>query len=242
MKFFNKKSLIVLCIFLITIFAHAAFNKKPLKRAIKFPAETLKDNTDVKLDDRFKSRYVFKIIKIRLICGDTSITARDAFELQKKICEYSNKYNLTQEEGFIIVHTESDFKINANNKYSNAVGLCQITEPCVREYNNMHGTEYILEQMYDIDLNLEVGFWYFNRLLNHYSKYSEYGITTDTRRQALRDCYIAYNIGITKFKEIGRHGRNQLRTGYYPVNMYGSKKGDVYKPIYRYCNIYNSWS
>lgn len=96
--------------------------------------------------------------------------------------------------------------------------------------------------MYDVDLNLEVGFWYFNRLLNHYSKYSEYGITTYTRRQALRDCYIAYNIGITKFKEIGRHGRNQLRTGYYPVNMYGAKKGDAYKPIYRYSNIYNSWS
>ena len=51
MKFFNKKSLIVLCIFLIAILAHAAFNKKPLKRAIKFPTETLKDNTDVKLDD-----------------------------------------------------------------------------------------------------------------------------------------------------------------------------------------------
>lgn len=111
MKFFNKKSLIVLCIFLIAIFAHAAFNKKPIKKEIEFPTKKLKDNTDVKLDDRFKSRYVFKIIKIRLICGDSSITARDAFELQKKICEYSYKYNLTQEEGFIIVHTESDFKL-----------------------------------------------------------------------------------------------------------------------------------
>ena len=249
MKFFNKKSLIVLCIFLITVF-YVVFNKKPLKKDIDFPKEILKEYIDTindvdinfKLDENFNFEYVSKIIEVRLICGDSNLIVRDTIELQKKICEYSNKYNLTHEEGFIIVHTESDFKINAFNKYGNAVGLCQITEPCVREYNNMHETEYTLEQMYDVDLNLEVGFWYFNRLLNHYSKYSEYGITTDTRRQALRDCYIAYNIGITKFKEVGKYGRNQLRIGYYPVNMYGAKKGDIYQPIYRYRNIYNIWS
>ena len=249
MKFFNKKSLIVLCIFLITVF-YVVFNKKPLKKDIDFPKEILKEYIDTindadinfKLDENFNFEYVSKIIEVRLICGDSNLIVRDTIELQKKICEYSNKYNLTHEEGFIIVHTESDFKINAYNRYGNAVGLCQITEPCVREYNNMHGTEYTLEQMYDVDLNLEVGFWYFNRLLNHYSKYSEYGITTDTRRQALRDCYIAYNIGITKFKEVGRYGRNQLRIGYYPANMYGAKKGDIYQPINRYRNIYNIWS
>ena len=201
MKFL--KSLIVLCIFLITVFAiYICFKKKPSKKDIEFPKEILKEYIDTindadinfKLDENFNFEYVSKIIEVRLICGDSNLIVREVTELQKKICEYSNKYNLTQEEGFIIVHTESDFKINAYNKYGNAVGLCQITEPCVREYNNMHGTEYTLEQMYDVDLNLEVGFWYFNRLLNHYSKYSEYGITTDTRRQALRDCYIAYNI------------------------------------------------
>lgn len=249
MKFL--KSLIVLCIFLITVFAiYICFKKKPSKKDIEFPKEILKEYIDTindadinfKLDENFNFEYVSKIIEVRLICGDSNLIVREVTELQKKICEYSNKYNLTQEEGFIIVHTESDFKINAYNKYGNAVGLCQITEPCVREYNNMHGTEYTLEQMYDVDLNLEVGFWYFNRLLNHYSKYSEYGITTDTRRQALRDCYIAYNIGITKFKEVGRYGRNQLRIGYYPANMYGAKKGDIYQPIYRYRNIYNIWS
>lgn len=249
MKFL--KSLMVLCIFLITVFAiYICFKKKPSKKDIEFPKEILKEYIDTindadinfKLDENFNFEYVSKIIEVRLICGDSNLIVREVTELQKKICEYSNKYNLTQEEGFIIVHTESDFKINAYNKYGNAVGLCQITEPCVREYNNMHGTEYTLEQMYDVDLNLEVGFWYFNRLLNHYSKYSEYGITTDTRRQALRDCYIAYNIGITKFKEVGRYGRNQLRIGYYPVNMYGAKKGDIYQPIYRYRNIYNIWS
>ena len=249
MKFL--KSLIVLCIFLITVFAiYICFKKKPSKKDIEFPKEILKEYIDTindadinfKLDENFNYEYVSKIIEVRLICGDSNLIVRDTIELQKKICEYSNKYNLAQEEGFIIVHTESDFKINAYNRYGNAVGLCQITEPCVREYNNMHGTEYTLEQMYDVDLNLEVGFWYFNRLLNHYSKYSEYGITTDTRRQALRDCYIAYNIGITKFKEVGRYGRNQLRIGYYPANMYGAKKGDIYQPINRYRNIYNIWS
>ena len=249
MKFL--KSLMVLCIFLITVFAiYICFKKKPSKKDIEFPKEILKEYIDTindadinfKLNENFNFEYVSKIIEVRLICGDSNLIVREVTELQKKICEYSNKYNLTQEEGFIIVHTESDFKINAYNKYGNAVGLCQITEPCVREYNNMHGTEYTLEQMYDVDLNLEVGFWYFNRLLNHYSKYSEYGITTNTRRQALRDCYIAYNIGITKFKEVGRYGRNQLRIGYYPANMYGAKKGDIYQPIYRYRNIYNIWS
>ena len=152
MKFFNKKSLIVLCIFLITVF-YVIFNKKPLKKDIEFPKEILKEYIDTindadinfKLDENFNFEYVSKIIEVRLICGDSNLIVREVTELQKKICEYSNKYNLTQEEGFIIVHTESDFKINAYNKYGNAVGLCQITEPCVREYNNMHGTKYTLD-------------------------------------------------------------------------------------------------
>ena len=128
MKFFNKKSLIVLCIFLITVF-YVIFNKKPLKKDIDFPKEILKEYIDTindadinfKLDENFNSEYVSRIIDVRLICGDNNLIVKDAIELQKKICEYSNKYNLTQEEGFIIVHTESDFKINAYNKYGNAV-------------------------------------------------------------------------------------------------------------------------
>lgn len=166
-------------------------------------------------------------------------TLDDAIELTSHIRRAAYRNNLRLEEAFCIVHIESDFRKDAFNKYGKAYGLCQVTKPCLDEYNWKHNTDYSLDDMFDVDKNLEVSFWYYNRLIFHYG--DEFGVTTSNEYSLIRDAYIAYNIGITKFKELGTKGRNELRSGRYPCNMYGSKKGDVYVPMLRFKSKVDIW-
>ena len=165
-----------------------------------------------------------------------SFTFEDASQLVHKIDFYAEKHRLSSEIAFLIVDIESDFRSDATS-YKNAVGLCQVTDVCLKEYNWNHGTLYDLSDMYDIDKNLEVGFWYFSRLINHYG--SNFGITTWDEKSCARDAYIAYNYGITAFKKIGREGRNELRNGYFPTN--GKNAGVQYAPIDRYNKKVEKW-
>lgn len=171
---------------------------------------------------------------------DYGLNLKDASKLLDKIKKYSTKYNIPLKEALLIVHVESDFKASAYNKNGEAYGLCQVTKPCLNEYNWKNGTNYTLEQMLNPDLNLEVGFWYYNRILTHYSDYYGY-ITTTTEETRLRDAYICYNVGVTVFDKIGWNGRHSLRTGTYPSDMYGSKKGDVYEPMNRFNKLAKIW-
>ena len=158
----------------------------------------------------------------------------EACKIQNKLYKLSEKYNIPINELFTIINTESDFRIYAYNEKGKAYGLCQITQPCLNEYNFINRTDYKLEELFDMELNLEIGVWYYNRLLNIYS--NKYGINN------LRDCYIAYNIGAGIFKKVGENGRNKLREGVCPINMHGLKAGDNYYPIKRYDKINKFWS
>jgi len=208
----------------------------------KIIEKTNNENFSYETVDWLNSTCISKIMETRIKNGDFLFSFEDAVYMSKKIYEYSSKYNLSHKEGLIIVNIESDFNKNAYNHNGKAYGLCQITEKCLQEYNEKNGTEYNLNDMYNIDLNLDVGFWYYDRILNHYSKYDNYGIILDTREEALRDAYIAYNIGPTIFKNVEEEGREMLRNGIYPKNMYGKKKGDEYKSISRFNYITDKWS
>lgn len=185
--------------------------------------------------------YINKIIIARLNQKDMNFSFYDAVSLLDKIVKYSDMHDISLESALLIVHVESDFNPNAYNKRGKAYGLCQITNVCLDEYNWMHNTSYTLEDMYNPDLNLDVGFWYYNRIMTHYSDYYGY-ITTRTEELQLRDAYLCYNVGVTMFNKIGRKGRNALRTGTYPCNMYGAKKGETYLPIGRYKELAKIWS
>lgn len=160
--------------------------------------------------------------------------------LVEEIKSAALRNHLRISEGFSICHTESDFRINAHNKSGDAWGLTQVTPVCLSEYNDCHNTNYVMEDMLDPSLNLEVGFWYYNRILTHYDKYYGY-ITRTSEFTKMRDAYIAYNVGVTMFHSIGRWGRNQLRNGIYPIDMYGSKAGDPYEPINRCFTKMDVW-
>lgn len=191
--------------------------------------------------DRNVVDYAIKILEVRRANGDYNFSVESALNLTKKIIRHAGEENISVSDGFLIVHIESDFNINASNEYG-AVGLTQVTNPCLKEYNNINNTDYTLEDMKNLDLNLMVGFWYYNRILTHYASYPSYGITVENPKSALRDAYIAYNIGVTEFKNLGVNGRNALRNGYYPVDMYGSKAGEEYRPIKnRYFPFSEKW-
>ena len=177
-------------------------------------------------------QWAQKITAVRAIeYNDESFTFKDGLNVAKKIADTAEKAGLDYSQGFVICHIESDFNKNAYNDQGTAYGLCQITQPCLDEYNWNNGTKYTLDQIMDPDLNLKIGFWYYHRLLTHYKKCPEYGI------HDLKDAYIAYNIGVTKFKEVGKNGRISLRNGTYPCSIYGAKKGSSYGPSLRYDKI-----
>lgn len=239
----NKKILLG-CISLCLLIHLLSINIYGLKKekTPKIIEKTNNENFSYEVVDWLDSTCISKIMETRIKNGDFLFSFEDAAYMSKKIYEYSSKYNLSHKEGLIIVNIESDFNKNAYNHNGKAYGLCQITEKCLQEYNEKNGTKYGLNDMYNIDLNLEVGFWYYDRILNHYSKYDNYGIILDTREEALRDAYIAYNIGPTVFKNVEENGRELLRNGVYPKNMYGKKKGDEYKSISRFNYITDKWS
>lgn len=159
----------------------------------------------------------------------------DAVNLYYLIIDAAYNHDLDKKLGFMIVHIESDYRANAVSG-AGAVGLCQIMNGCLNEYNDNHKVKYTMQDMLDPEKNLEVGFWYYARILNHYDKY--YGYITRTNLQTeLRDAYIAYNYGVTRFSQIGRWGRNELRAGRYPENIYNAKIGDTYTPALRLKDI-----
>ena len=175
--------------------------------------------------------------------NEEKLNFEGAIDLIKKIEKAAEKYQMNLKTAFALVDVESSFNVKAKNKSGEAYGLCQVTFPCLDEYNKWHGTDYTLENMYDADLNLEIGFWYYNHILDFYNKKYDF-ITTKDEWKAFRDVYIAYNIGISTFAKIGKSGRNSLRQGIYPnskhTKKYG-KPGSSYNPAKRCMRKAKEW-
>jgi len=100
---------------------------------------------------------------------------------------YAERYiNLSR-----IIKIESHGNEKAYNRGSGARGLCQITEICLKEWNNFHKTEvYSLKDLFNGEINKKIADWYLNvripQLLKHYGK----EVNT-------RNIIICYNAGIS---------------------------------------------
>jgi len=72
----------------------------------------------------------------------------------------------------IIVNIESNGHTDAFNRHSGGVGLCQITNPVLTEYNRKWHTGWNMGDLYNPDLNILVCTWYLEdripQLLRHY--------------------------------------------------------------------------
>lgn len=62
-----------------------------------------------------------------------------------------------------LITIESSWNPSAKNRESGAIGLCQITQICLQEWNNFHPREkYTTKQLYDPQINMRIGYWYVN--------------------------------------------------------------------------------
>lgn len=164
----------------------------------------------------------------------------DAVHLLETIAHFAEIHGLSLHEALIIVDIESDFIASAYNEGGGAYGLCQVTQPCLDEYNAAFGTHLTLEDMLDTAQCLDVGFWYYKQILTHYQ--DRYGYITETSDDTrVRDAYIAYNVGVTTFARVGQDGRNSFRRGVWPISLYGHESGDVYYPMERFQSKLLAW-
>lgn len=90
-------------------------------------------------------------------------------EYKTEVIEYSNKYNLDPYLVLAIINTESKFDKHATSS-QNAKGLMQITDATAEEMNEMTNTadEITDENIYDEEVNIELGCKYLASLINRY--------------------------------------------------------------------------
>lgn len=143
-------------------------------------------------------------------------------DLVDSITAAADKHGIPLFIAYAIVNTESDFLITAYHRRTNCVGLCQTSEICLAEYNRLNETDYTLEDaLTDEKLNLEIGFWYYKRLMNVYgAAYKIYNYD---------DAYMAYNVGPVSYKK-NKHSyiNNRLPDG----SKYNARKRWLQKKYY----------
>jgi len=94
----------------------------------------------------------------------------------------------------IIAQIESSNNPLAYNARSGATGMYQITEICLREYNNYNNADVAIEDMFNANTCYAIANWYMNARIPRMLKY--YGID-DTDKNRLW----AYNAGIGKIEK-----------------------------------------
>jgi len=172
--------------------------------------------------------YIQNIINVRTAYDDPKFTGDEAWDnassLFSKIAKYAADYNINLIDALTLVHVESDFKEDAHRKDTTATGLCQITKICLSDFNDITKKNYTMHDMFDVNKNLEVGFWYFARLLDDEYYGKKYLI------ENIEDAYLAYNCGPKYYKD----HKYELKNGTYRGYSYGA--GD------RWDTIANLWA
>lgn len=194
------------------------------------PPVTIINYGEIKIytNPAYDPQSIDKIITARVSYNDKLFmgdSARDnAEELLSKIVSHANDYGINIKNACQLVHVESDFNEKAYHEDTSAAGLCQITNVCLTDFNKITKNSYTMVDMLDADKNLEVGFWYFARLLNDEYYGKKYNI------ESMKDAYLAYNCGPEYF----RTHKDELNSGIY--------KGYKYNAGERWELISNIWT
>lgn len=120
-----------------------------------------------------------------------SFFSRDSVEIANETDKLSKQYNIPVPVICALIQTESD-GINGAVSSANCVGLTQVSEFAVSQYNNVNGTDYSLIECKDnISINLEVGVWYFNWCLQQ----------VKGTKYLYQNAYLMFNVGYGSYKK-----------------------------------------
>jgi soluble lytic murein transglycosylase-like protein len=92
-----------------------------------------------------------------------------------------------------IIQIESAGNVKAFNRHSGARGLMQITEICLKDYNQFHKEKFNMNDMYNAEKNITVGSWYLNVRIPQLLKHFNLEISD-------KNIICAYNSGINNVK------------------------------------------
>lgn len=142
----------------------------------------------VNYGDNIKQETISLIKKIsKHRCSNT-----EALFIYECIINGCEKYDIPNKYVFGMGAQESRFISSARNKRTKATGILQICPDGLTDYNNWNGTNYELDDMFDVKLNIEVGLWNLKQQAYYLRK---------EPRVSYSDCIIAYNTGIGHFKK-----------------------------------------
>ena len=87
---------------------------------------------------------------------------------EKYVDKYSQEYEIDNLLVYSIIKAESNFKEKANS-HANAIGLMQLMEnTAIEVYKNIETQTINVEELYQPEINIKVGTYYFFTLLNKY--------------------------------------------------------------------------
>lgn len=151
-------------------------------------------------------------------------------EIGNAVYEASVKHNIPPYVIFAIIATESGRHrtdnineiniMNVNPRARSSVdcrGLMQCSKYALADYNRINKTEYTMNDLFDIDINIEIGTWY----------YSQFTTISDS----WTEIYVIYNVGYGNFRKINPYwfyGRDGLLYNDYKNSFF--YMNDVYPP------------
>lgn len=149
----------------------------------------------------FPEKYIYKKYENKTINLDVDLN------ILAECIFINHKYNFKYYEILAVIDAESEFKVKARSKL-NCKGLMQVSQYALKDYNDFHKNK--IYDLYNIENNLEVGFWFLDR------------IRTKLNTDDFHEIYVAYNVGFSYYK---KH-KEELLNGIY--------KGDKYNALNRY--------
>lgn len=151
-------------------------------------------------------------------------------EIGNAVYEASVKHSIPPYVIFAIIATESGRHrtdnineiniMNVNPRARSSVdcrGLMQCSKYALADYNRINKTEYTMNDLFDIDINIEIGTWY----------YSQFTTISDS----WTEIYVIYNVGYGNFRKINPYwfyGRDGLLYNDYKNSFF--YMNDVYPP------------
>ena len=92
----------------------------------------------------------------------------------------------------IVIQIESNWKHNVRS-HKGAVGLCQITKPCLKDFNRYNKTRYTMSDVVNPQVNMRIAYWYLNERIPQMLRARGYVVTVE-------NVLVAYNAGISNLK------------------------------------------